>query len=83
MPVVGAAQKRALLAMAEAPDGLGEVPFLSAPGLINKRLAVLIGRTGSEPHAPYICQITDAGRAVISHPEGGLRSEIRTFSKPS
>jgi hypothetical protein len=74
MPAVGAAQKRALLALADAPDGIGEVPFLSAPGLINKRLVVMVGRAGPQTHAPYICQITEAGRALVGHSKSGFQS---------
>ncbi|CAN7313027.1 hypothetical protein LJR225_001742 [Phenylobacterium sp. LjRoot225] len=63
---VGAAQKRALIALAEALDGVGEVPFLSAPGLINKRLVTFVGRSDRQANSPYICQITEAGREFVA-----------------
>ena len=41
---VGSAQKRALVELASATDGIGEVPFKHAPGLLNKGLVTRLGR---------------------------------------
>lgn len=61
---VGVAQKRALTALANARDGIGEVPLLSAPGLINKGLVRRIRRVSQKSNAAYLCQITEGGRQL-------------------
>ncbi|CAN7208951.1 hypothetical protein LJR225_000725 [Phenylobacterium sp. LjRoot225] len=66
MRQVGSAQKRALIALAEASNGVGDVPFRSAPGLINKGLVNFVARTDRQDNSPYICQITEAGREFVA-----------------
>ncbi|CAN7624716.1 hypothetical protein LJR219_004831 [Phenylobacterium sp. LjRoot219] len=77
---VGSAQKRALVELAETTDGIGEVPFKQAPGLMNKGLVTRLGRANSKPTAPYVCQLTEAGREFVR--ELGDRAgtgEVRAF----
>lgn len=72
---IGAAQRRALIALAKTADGVGEIPFLSAPGLINKRLVTRLGRAGQRPNSAYVCQLTSDGRAYAR--------ELCALEKPS
>ena len=63
---VGSAQQRALFSLVSAPDGVGVVPSTRAAGLINKGLVRRVGRANAKPNSPYVCQITDAGRAFVA-----------------
>lgn len=63
---VGSAQKRALIALSEVDGGTGEVPFSGAAGLINRGLVKFLARADRRTNSPYICQITDAGRAFVA-----------------
>ena len=42
------------------------MPFLSAPGLINKGLVRSLGRAHLRPNAPYVCALTDAGGRYVA-----------------
>lgn len=61
MGQVGSAQRRALFALADTEEGIGEVPLMSAPGLINRGLVKSHGRASASPRAGYLCEMTDAG----------------------
>lgn len=63
---IGSVQKRDLIALAQAPNGIGEVPFSSAPGLKNRGLVEFVGRTSSRRNSSYVCQITQAGREFVA-----------------
>jgi hypothetical protein len=63
--VVGAAQKRALIALANSEGGIGEVPYMMAPGLKNRGYVIFIGRADFRSTSAYICQITDYGRMML------------------
>jgi hypothetical protein len=77
---VGSAQKRALVDLASATDGIGEVPFKQAPGLLNKGLVTRLGRADPGPTAPYVCQLTESGREFVRElAEAAAEGESHTF----
>lgn len=88
---IGAAQRRALMALADTENGVGQIPFLSAPGLMNKGLVIRLGRANPKPNAAYVCQLTDAGRALARRlcaaeaAESARRESARhaTFDRPA
>lgn len=45
--------------------GIGEIPYLSAPGLGDRGLVYCVERS-TKSSLPYACEITDAGRAFVA-----------------
>lgn len=67
---LGAAQKRALVQMAIDAQGTAEVTAASAAGLILNGLAMGVRRSRHGVYAPFICRITDYGRAYVAQITG-------------